>query len=182
VIGTALEARCRTYALLPTSAFSTALSVIVDLVTQDFRAALSVFCSLGRAPSGIHPRAAYQRDIQARSRSTSADISGFDTTTWTTPRAIVGATLPVSRRKYLMHKGFRPTAATLSPKSTARLDQPLKTARVGTTRLGAPMVQSIIFAIVMYLTPSFLLVALLTCREGFDYQPDRPALGRSSRQ
>jgi hypothetical protein len=27
------------------------------------------------------------------------------------------------------------------------------------------------FAIVLYLTPSLLLVAFLTCREGFDYQP-----------
>jgi hypothetical protein len=29
------------------------------------------------------------------------------------------------------------------------------------------MYQSIIFAILLYLTPSLLLVALLTCREGF---------------
>jgi hypothetical protein len=29
------------------------------------------------------------------------------------------------------------------------------------------MYQSIIFAIIVYLTPSLLLVALLTCREGF---------------
>ena len=33
------------------------------------------------------------------------------------------------------------------------------------------MIQSIMFAIVLYLTPSLLLVAFLTCREGFDYQP-----------
>jgi len=33
------------------------------------------------------------------------------------------------------------------------------------------MIQSIMFAIVLYLTPSLLLVALMMCREGFDYQP-----------
>jgi hypothetical protein len=33
------------------------------------------------------------------------------------------------------------------------------------------MIQSIMFAIVLYLTPSLLLVALMTCREGFGYQP-----------
>ena len=33
------------------------------------------------------------------------------------------------------------------------------------------MIQTITFAIVLYLTPSLLLVALMTCREGFDYQP-----------
>jgi hypothetical protein len=33
------------------------------------------------------------------------------------------------------------------------------------------MIQSIMFAAVLYLTPSLLLVALMTCREGFDYQP-----------
>jgi hypothetical protein len=41
--------------------------------------------------------------------------------------------------------------------------------------VGAPMFQSIIFAIILYLTPSLLLVALLTCREGFstrDQQQD----------
>jgi hypothetical protein len=36
------------------------------------------------------------------------------------------------------------------------------------------MVQSIIFGIVLYLTPSVLLLAALTCREDFDYQPDEP--------
>ena len=38
---------------------------------------------------------------------------------------------------------------------------------VGTLAWGTPMYQSIIFAIILYLTPSLLLVALLTCREGF---------------
>jgi hypothetical protein len=33
------------------------------------------------------------------------------------------------------------------------------------------MIQSVIFAVMLYLTPSLLLLALLTCREGFDYQP-----------
>jgi hypothetical protein len=36
------------------------------------------------------------------------------------------------------------------------------------------MVQFVIFAIALYLTPSILLLALLTCREGFDDQPDEP--------
>ena len=45
----------------------------------------------------------------------------------------------------------------------------------GRRGVGAPMFQSIIFAIILYLTPSLLLVALLTCREGFstrDQQQD----------
>lgn len=37
---------------------------------------------------------------------------------------------------------------------------------------GTRMIQPVMFAIVLYLTPSVLLLALLTCREGFDYQPD----------
>ena len=32
------------------------------------------------------------------------------------------------------------------------------------------MIQSMIFGIVLYLTPSVLLLALLTCREEFDYR------------
>jgi hypothetical protein len=39
------------------------------------------------------------------------------------------------------------------------------------------MVQSVIFAIVLYLTPSVLLLALLMCRDEFDYQPDEPVSG-----
>jgi hypothetical protein len=40
-----------------------------------------------------------------------------------------------------------------------------------TTPWGTLMIQTIMFAIALYLTPSLLLVALMTCREGFDYQP-----------
>jgi hypothetical protein len=42
----------------------------------------------------------------------------------------------------------------------------------GDTRVGTPMYQSIIFAIIVYLTPSLLLVALLTCREGFSVRDE----------
>jgi hypothetical protein len=31
------------------------------------------------------------------------------------------------------------------------------------------MIQSIMFGIALYLTPSLLLVVLMTCRAGFDY-------------
>jgi hypothetical protein len=34
------------------------------------------------------------------------------------------------------------------------------------------MIQQVIFALILYLTPSFLLMALMMCRAGFDYQPD----------
>jgi hypothetical protein len=34
------------------------------------------------------------------------------------------------------------------------------------------MVQSVIFGIVLYLTPSVLLLALLMCRKQFDFRPD----------
>jgi hypothetical protein len=34
---------------------------------------------------------------------------------------------------------------------------------------GTPMIQSIMFGIALYLTPSLLLVVLMTCRAGFDY-------------
>jgi hypothetical protein len=47
----------------------------------------------------------------------------------------------------------------------------------GTTRVGTAMVQSIIFAIVLYLAPSVLLLALLMCREEFDHQPNEPESG-----
>jgi hypothetical protein len=44
------------------------------------------------------------------------------------------------------------------------------------------MVQSVIFGIVLYLTPSVLLLALLTCREEFDHWPEaasgHPGLSR----
>jgi hypothetical protein len=45
------------------------------------------------------------------------------------------------------------------------------------------MVQSVIFGIVLYLTPSVLLLALLSCRKQFDFQPDElesrhPVFGR----
>ena len=46
---------------------------------------------------------------------------------------------------------------------------------LGGTRMGTPMVQSVILGIVLYLTPSVLLLALLTCREQFDYLPDEVA-------
>jgi len=50
-------------------------------------------------------------------------------------------------------------------------------------RVGMPMVQSVIFGIVLYLTPSVLLLALLMCRKQFDFQPDElesrhPVFGR----
>ena len=49
--------------------------------------------------------------------------------------------------------------------------------------MATPMVQSVIFGIVLYLTPSVLLLALLTCRKQFDFRPDElesgePVLGR----
>jgi hypothetical protein len=40
------------------------------------------------------------------------------------------------------------------------------------------MVQLVIFGIALYLTPSVLLLALMMCRQGFDYQPDESVLGR----
>jgi len=43
---------------------------------------------------------------------------------------------------------------------------------MGRTRVGTPMVQSVIFGIVLYMTPSVLLLALLMCRKQFDFQPD----------
>jgi hypothetical protein len=70
-------------------------------------------------------------------------------------------------------------SATLATKSTAcfrsAVDRPQG---LGRTRVGTPMVQSMIFGIVLYLTPSVLLLALLTCREEFDYRPDRVASGQ----
>ena len=39
------------------------------------------------------------------------------------------------------------------------------------------MVQSVIFGIVLYLTPSVLLLALLTCREEFDHRPEEVVSG-----
>jgi hypothetical protein len=39
------------------------------------------------------------------------------------------------------------------------------------------MIQSMIFGIVLYLTPSVLLLALLTCREEFDYRREEVVSG-----
>jgi len=58
------------------------------------------------------------------------------------------------------------------------MDNLQKVAGVGTTRVGTPMVQLVIFGIALYLTPSVLLLALMMCRQGFDYQPDESVLGR----
>ena len=74
-------------------------------------------------------------------------------------------------------------SATLATKSTAcfrsAVDRPQGMRR---TRVGTPMVQSVIFGIVLYLTPSVLLLALLTCREEFDHWPEavsgHPGLSR----
>jgi hypothetical protein len=41
------------------------------------------------------------------------------------------------------------------------------------------MVQSMIFGIVLYLTPSVLLLALLACREEFDYRPEEVVSGHA---
>jgi hypothetical protein len=64
-------------------------------------------------------------------------------------------------------------SATLATKSTACFRSAVeRPRRLGRTRVGTPMVQSMIFGIVLYLTPSVLLLALLTCREEFDYRPE----------
>ena len=39
------------------------------------------------------------------------------------------------------------------------------------------MVQSVIFGIILYLTPSVLLLALTMCREEFDYRLHEVVLG-----
>ena len=59
--------------------------------------------------------------------------------------------------------------ATFPTKSTACFPHAAKGCKgLGHCAGGTPMVQSIFFGIVLYLTPSVLLLGLLACRESFD--------------